>query len=487
MANSRGIEVHGRSEKYKNFLGIDSVTYSFVDKLGQRQSTASREVMTRPDAAAILMVDEKRRLAVVTRQVRIATWTESNPDDAWVLEIPAGVVEAKHSVETWRAETPAECAQREALEETRYRPSNCTRIATILPSPGGTSERIHIFYAAIDVEDPSPRFVQNGDEYIEVEHMPLDKLSEFIATARQVDAKLMVAAQWLKTRAALSTELDPGEFCYAFTEDLKRRQHRPRIIGYQTGGIDDVRGIDVWVNAENTDMQMARFFEASISGRIRSLGAAKTPDHAVFSDTINDDLRRQLRGQVAVPPGSVIVTTPGDLRYTHDVKHIFHVACAQHSSFGKTTADIGAVAVGFQRTLDRARTMNRNLLRITRVVLSPVESMLVPLIGTGNGGAREVDVAARMIRIALEDHHQHDHGAFLNPLRKIFFIARMAKQREVFEELLQPFVRGGQLREWPEGGVRRKQRFGAPQSHPGSSSSGPAISEQPVGQPAPSS
>jgi len=50
-----------------------------------------------------------------------------------------------------------------------------------------------------------------------------------------------------------------------------------RILGIATGNLADVRkGIaDVWVNPENTNMEMARAYDPSISGMIRYYGAIR--------------------------------------------------------------------------------------------------------------------------------------------------------------------------------------------------------------------
>ena len=46
-------------------------------------------------------------------------------------------------------------------------------------------------------------------------------------------------------------------------------------IGMITGDIQNIKEIDVWVNSENTNMQMARHFDRSISATIRYLGRKK--------------------------------------------------------------------------------------------------------------------------------------------------------------------------------------------------------------------
>src|SRR5438874_490873 len=46
-----------------------------------------------------------------------------------------------------------------------------------------------------------------------------------------------------------------------------RLQNAPtQRIAIITGDLRNVRGMDVWVNAENTNMQMARFYDRSMSG-----------------------------------------------------------------------------------------------------------------------------------------------------------------------------------------------------------------------------
>ena len=60
-----------------------------------------------------------------------------------------------------------------------------------------------------------------------------------------------------------------------------------------TGDIQNVRGVDIWVNSENTDMQMARHFDRSVSGVIRYGGAKKDGDDHVEVDMIADELARE--------------------------------------------------------------------------------------------------------------------------------------------------------------------------------------------------
>ena len=92
-----------------------------------------------------------------------------------------------------------------------------------------------------------------------------------------------------------------------------------------TGDIQSIKGIDIWVSSENTNMQMARFFDRSVSSVIRYLGAEKDEAGLVVKDTIADELTKKV-GQKTVPPATIIATTAGQLENTHQVKKIFHAA-----------------------------------------------------------------------------------------------------------------------------------------------------------------
>jgi hypothetical protein len=128
------------------------------------------------------------------------------------------------------------------------------------------------------------------------------------------------------------------------------KSNRQFRIGLITGDIRDVRGIDVWVNSENTNMQMARFYESSISGIIRYSGAQQDPFGDVSNDLIADELKRVMRSTTHVHPGTVLVTGPGTLFQSHGVKKIFHVASVQ-----------GEVGYGYRPVSDITRCIKNCL------------------------------------------------------------------------------------------------------------------------------
>jgi hypothetical protein len=77
---------------------------------------------------------------------------------------------------------------------------DCEHIATIYPSPGGSSERIFIYYAQIAGEITPGAGGGLGDERIEQELISRDELFRLCRMGEINDAKTLVAAQWLMAR-----------------------------------------------------------------------------------------------------------------------------------------------------------------------------------------------------------------------------------------------------------------------------------------------
>jgi ADP-ribose pyrophosphatase len=132
------------------------------------------EMIRHPGAAAVVPLDEQRRVLLV-RQFRYAA-------GGWLLEVPAGKLDA--------GEPPETCAAREVEEETGYRPRELSPMGWIWTTPGFTDERIWL-YLARDLE-PSRQELQT-DEVLTVERLPLDEAVEMAATGEIRDGKSVCA------------------------------------------------------------------------------------------------------------------------------------------------------------------------------------------------------------------------------------------------------------------------------------------------------
>jgi len=92
-------------------------------------------------------------------------------------------------------------------------------------------------------------------------------------------------------------------------------------IGLITGELHKIKGVDVWVSSENTNMQMARFYERSVSGTIRYYGAKRNKAGQVTDDIVAKELAAAIVGEnVVVPAATVIATSAGQLAASNGVK-----------------------------------------------------------------------------------------------------------------------------------------------------------------------
>ncbi len=135
----------------------------------------------------ILAITPQREIILV-EQFRI-------PVQARVIEIPAGIVGDE---EDHRAESLADTAARELLEETGYRAGTITKLLDTPTSAGMTSEFIHLFHATDLVREHAGGGV--GGEEILVHHVPLAALRDWLrdqeAAGKTIDFKIH-ASLWL--------------------------------------------------------------------------------------------------------------------------------------------------------------------------------------------------------------------------------------------------------------------------------------------------
>lgn len=156
-------------------------------------STAEREVVRHPGAAAVLPVftggseeGSPGPSVLLVRQYRHAAGRS-------MWEIPAGTLEP--------GEDPRACAARELEEEAGLVAGELTLLGAVHTSPGFTDERVHLF-AALDPRRGEPR--PEPEETIRSEEMPLAAALAMVDDGRLEDAK-SVAALLLADRATISS------------------------------------------------------------------------------------------------------------------------------------------------------------------------------------------------------------------------------------------------------------------------------------------
>ena len=132
-----------------------------------------REIITHRGGVGILIkVDDK---FIIEKQFRYALGKE-------IYELPAGKLEADEEL--------LEAAKRECLEETGYRPLEMIHLGDSYPTPGYSTEVIHLYYCPKAVKEE--RHLDN-DECIDLIYLSLDEVETLIAEGKIKDSKSVAA------------------------------------------------------------------------------------------------------------------------------------------------------------------------------------------------------------------------------------------------------------------------------------------------------
>ncbi|MDE3095337.1 MAG: NUDIX hydrolase [Chloroflexota bacterium] len=146
-----------------------------VDTLRAADSaTYEREVVEYGQAVVLVPVDAAGRLLLV-RQYR-------HPVRAWLLELPAGGVDARDA-------SPEDAAQRELREETGHR-GTLRRLGGMFLAPGYSTEYQHVYVASELVEDPLDA---DEDEDLRLERLTLGEALAAVDRGEIRDAKSIAA------------------------------------------------------------------------------------------------------------------------------------------------------------------------------------------------------------------------------------------------------------------------------------------------------
>lgn len=436
----RKIEGISKKRLLDDVFKIDEVVVRHEKFDGTMSDEKRILVFERGDAAAALLYNPYERKVILINQFRLPTFGKQG-SMGWLTETPAGII-AKDM-----EETAEECILREIKEETGFQVTRLTPVATFFSSPGGSSELIHLFYAEVRTADriTTGGGAERDQEDIKLEEYPLQLFLQMLANREFLDPKVIIAGQWLRDRQSRIQARPSSSEARLYR--LKASPGTPghgKMIGYITGDIANVQDIDVWVNPENTDMIMDRFFGRSISAAIRFLGARKYPGtQRVEKDTIGEALRQEMGGAPFVKPAYVIPTTSGELAKTNNVQRIFHVAAAfgQIGDTGPTSDVHGPVGKGLTTNLKTLEQCVINVLdEMDRAAqwpaglrLEPYRSVIFPMMGTGEGGLFVEEVAERLVAKTIE-YFEKRPKTFV---QSVYFLAYSAADQSILEEILQ--------------------------------------------------
>ncbi|KGJ89029.1 NUDIX domain-containing protein [Colwellia psychrerythraea] len=184
--------LHSVDTKYQGFFKMNEYTLQHKLFSGQKSQIFTREVFERGDAVVVMPYDVQRDKILLIEQFRPGAIRGA--DSPWLLEFIAGMFDDN--------ESPVEVAIREAKEEANISLSadNLQPIMQYLSSPGGMSERIHLYLAHFDSENVTSGAVYGLPE--ENEDILLHLVSrncafDLLAKGKITNAATIIGLQWL--------------------------------------------------------------------------------------------------------------------------------------------------------------------------------------------------------------------------------------------------------------------------------------------------
>lgn len=176
------------------FFKVDEVQLCHQRFDGSMSPPLNRLCFERGDGVAALLHQREAGRMVLVRQFRYPAWVREGP--GWILEIVAGMLDED--------EPPEETMRREILEETGYQVAALEYISTFYLSPGGSSERIFLYYAEVEPGDQLNRGggLEKENEDIEIVELPIEEAFAALDRGEIVDAKTLVALMWFRGQQA---------------------------------------------------------------------------------------------------------------------------------------------------------------------------------------------------------------------------------------------------------------------------------------------
>lgn len=180
-------KVLNRRRIFNDFLKIDEAEVQFERFDGTETGPVRRLCMMRGDAVVAVVHDVENAQVLLVRQFRLPTVEKS---DGWPLELVAGMLSA--------GEDPEDAMRREIEEEIGYSVSHLEPIGTVFASPGGSDERLFMYYAAVSPADKRSDGGGLAEEHedIALEHLPIKDLEAFLDSGETLDAKTYVGLSW---------------------------------------------------------------------------------------------------------------------------------------------------------------------------------------------------------------------------------------------------------------------------------------------------
>ena len=187
------VEIVKRDNGYQGFYRLDRVHLRHELFAGGMSREISRELFVRHDAVCVLPYDPQRDEVVLIEQFRVGALGKAQTP--WLIELVAGLID--------KDEQPEEVAHREGEEEAGLTFSSLWPITRYFPSPGGSTEFVHLYLGRCDSSNAGGLHgLEEEAEDIRVTVWACEDALQAVRDGRISNAASIIALQWLALNRA---------------------------------------------------------------------------------------------------------------------------------------------------------------------------------------------------------------------------------------------------------------------------------------------
>ena len=184
----KDVVIEDKKIVFDGFFKIEEATLKYQRFDGSLSESVKRLNLDRGDSVAALILNLDRDRVILTNQFKYPTYDNG---DGWITEIVAGMVNKDEDYE--------HAVRREVLEETGYRVNEVQLISSFYVSPGGSSERIFLYFVQVRDSDHIAKGggVASEAEDIQLVEIPVSNIHHELQSQTMKDAKTILALMWL--------------------------------------------------------------------------------------------------------------------------------------------------------------------------------------------------------------------------------------------------------------------------------------------------
>jgi ADP-ribose pyrophosphatase len=191
------VSIEQKKTIFDDFFKVEEAYLRFEQFNGEMSPRIRRLNMERGNSVAVVILNQDTGKLIMVTQFRYPTYQNGH---SWTIEIIAGMVDP--------GETPEQTLQRELEEEIGLKIESFKPINTFYPSPGGSSELIYLYYAAVSGEGAKYKktggLLSHGEDIKAIE-LSLEDALDKIKSGEIVDAKTIIGMYWLANRRLKNT------------------------------------------------------------------------------------------------------------------------------------------------------------------------------------------------------------------------------------------------------------------------------------------